>query len=107
MSHSRYAYVIRLNRPEILTEGPTPDESSALDEHFAYASDLTTRGIVQMAGRTLTTGETGFGIIIFTAESEEEAVQIMNNDPAVVHHVMRAELFPFRIALLSETIRSD
>ena len=44
-----------------------------------------------------------FGITVFQATSEEAARDIMNNDPAVIAGVMRAELFPFRIALVGKT----
>ncbi|MBI1880411.1 MAG: hypothetical protein HYR94_19710 [Chloroflexi bacterium] len=52
--------------------------------------------------RTLTTDERTFGITVFEADSEEKAREIMNNDPAVIHGVMRAELYPFRIVLMTD-----
>ena len=54
-----------------------------------------------MAGRTLNNDETAFGIVVFRAPSEAEALETMQSDPAVAAGVMRAELFPYRIALLS------
>jgi uncharacterized protein YciI len=44
--------------------------------------------------------EKTFGIVIIEVESEEEALNIMNNDPAVSEGVMTAELFPYRVALI-------
>lgn len=44
------------------------------------------------------------GIIIFLAESDDAARAVVENDPAVKHRVMRAELYPYRIALISKTI---
>ena len=58
--------------------------------------------MVLLAGRTLTSEYGGFGIIIFSAGSELAARHLMLNDPAVMARVMRAELYPFRIALLGD-----
>ena len=38
-------------------------------------------------------------------QTEDEAQQIMGQDPAVVHGVMSAKLFPYRIGLISEAIK--
>jgi uncharacterized protein YciI len=38
--------------------------------------------------------------VILRADSEEAARNVVDNDPAVERQVMRAELFPFRIALM-------
>ncbi|MFL5803143.1 MAG: YciI family protein [Roseiflexaceae bacterium] len=52
-----------------------------------------------LAGRTLNTDPSSFGIIILRADTEATARGIMEDDPAVQQGVMRAELFPYRIAL--------
>jgi uncharacterized protein YciI len=85
----------------MLVDGPTPHEAEIVSQHFAYLQNLTRQGIVYLAGRTLNTDPSSFGIIIFQAESDESARAIMENDPAVRLGVMRAELFPYRIALWS------
>ena len=100
---TQYLYKIQPTRPEMLTDGPTPEEEAIVSDHFAYLKGLTEQGIVILAGRTLNTDESSFGIVIFEAESEEAARKVMNNDPAIQQGVMRAELFPYRIALMAET----
>jgi uncharacterized protein YciI len=97
---SEYLYRIQPTRPEMLLDGPTPQEAATISEHFAYLKELTDRGVVMLAGRTLNTDASSFGIVIFNADSEGAARQLMNDDPAVEQGVMRAELFPYRIALL-------
>lgn len=94
-----FLYRIRPSRPGMLTDGPTDAEGALIDRHFAYLKELTERGIVILAGRTLTTDSASHGIIVFRARSEEAAQRIMMDDPAVGHGVMLAELFPFRVAL--------
>lgn len=96
-----YLYRIKPVRPGMLTEGPTEREADVIGAHFEYLSRLTEQGIVLMAGRTLTTDEATFGIVVFVARTSAEAEAIMNDDPAVRHGVMRAQLFPFRVALWS------
>ena len=85
----------------MLSAGPTPQEAEIVSRHFAYLEALAERGVVILAGRTLNTDESSFGIVIFQAESEEAAQAIMNGDPAVQAGVMRARLFPYRIALMA------
>ena len=97
----QFLYRIQPARPGMLTEGATEREAEVLGEHFAYLSRLTDQGTVLMAGRTLDADERTFGIAVFVADTAAEAETIMNNDPAVMHGVMRAELFPYRVALWS------
>lgn len=97
---THYLYKIQPTRLEMLTQGPTAAEEDIIGQHFAYLKDLTGQGIVLLAGRTLTADENSFGIIIFKANSAEAAHHIMTNDPAVKQGVMRAELYPYRVALL-------
>ena len=55
-----------------------------------------------MAGRTLDMDSEGFGIVILEVDSEEEAMDLMKNDPAVKEGIMTAKLFPYRVALLRD-----
>jgi len=98
---TQYLYKIQPTRPEMLAEGATPKEEAIVSEHFSYLKDLMEQGILLLAGRTLNTDESSFGIVIFNAKSEAAALKVMHNDPAVRHGVMRAELYPYRIALMA------
>ena len=97
----QHLYKIQPVTPEMLTEGPTEAESKIVSDHFSYLKDLMERGAVILAGRTQNNDYSSFGIIIFRAESEDQAREIVRNDPAVKNNVMRAELYPYRIALLN------
>lgn len=97
---SQWLYRIQPTRPAMLTEGPTPEEADTVSRHFERLKDLTEKGVMILAGRTLNTDVSSFGICIFEAEDESAARKIMETDPAVVAGVMRAELFPYRIALM-------
>lgn len=98
---NEYLYRIQPVRTAMLADGPTPEEEAAVHGHFEYLSRLTAEGVVTLAGRTLNTDETSFGIVIFLAEDDAAARSIMTSDPAVAAGVFRAELFPYRVALRS------
>lgn len=98
-----WLYRIQPTRPGMLSQGPTADEQRIVGEHFDYLSGLLERGVLVLAGRTLTTDERSFGIVVFRAPTEEQAQRIVENDPAVRAGVMRAELFPYKIALLARS----
>jgi uncharacterized protein YciI len=83
----------------MVTEGSTPAEQAIVSEHFAHLEALTAQGVMLFVGRTQDNSPRTFGIAIFQAESEEQALALMNSDPAVRRGIMHAELFPFRIAL--------
>lgn len=102
MAKQQFLYRVMLNRPGLLVEGPTPDEQRQLGAHFAYVRDLTDKGVMILVGRTQTTGPETFGIAIFEAADEAEARAIMEADPAVSGGLMRAELFPYEIALMRQ-----
>jgi uncharacterized protein YciI len=98
---NQFIYCIKPTRLEILTGGPTEEEAAIIGEHFAYLERLVAQNVVLMAGRTLNTDERTFGIVVFVARSNQEAVELMQNDPAVSRGIMVAELFPYRVALWS------
>lgn len=99
---TQYLYTIQPTRAEMLSEGTTPEEAQIVGQHFAYLKALTDQGIVILAGRTLNTDESSFGIVIFNAASEEAAREVMLDDPAVRQGVMRAKLYPYRVAMMAE-----
>ena len=99
MAMKQFLYKIQPVRPAMLFDGPTADEEEVVGEHFSYLKDLVDGGVVSLAGRSLNTDQSSFGIVILSAESEDAARAIMLEDPAVEKKVMRAELYPFRIAL--------
>lgn len=85
----------------MLSEGPTEQESRVVSNHYSYLKELTEKGTVILLGRTQNTDYSSFGIVIFKAESLEQVRSIVVNDPVVKNMVMRAELYPYRIALFN------
>lgn len=99
----QYLYRITPTRDGFLLAS-TPEEDAIVGDHFQYLKALTEKGVVLLAGRTLHTDETSHGLVVLEADSEQQARNVMTNDPAVKAGVFRAELFPFSIALVSEKI---
>lgn len=95
----QWLYRIQPLRLEMLVSGGTQEESAVLAQHFDYLKRLSDEGVVQLAGRTLLADYHSFGIVIFQATDEEEALAVMRDDPGVRERLFRAELFPWRTAL--------
>ena len=80
-----------------------PDAWTAEDEqigadHFARLKQATTDGILILAGRS----QDGIGpaIVIFEAETDDEARRFMEDDPFVSEGLFTATLHPFVAALM-------
>lgn len=77
---------------------PTPEEAALVGAHFEYLVRLRDRGILILAGRTQEEQGT-FGIVIFEAETEDEARRITEADPAIAGGVFEVSLHPYRVAV--------
>jgi uncharacterized protein YciI len=96
-----FLYKTTAARLGMVTEGPSEHEKEIVNRHFSYLKSLTEQGTVLLFGRTQNSDATTFGIVIFRADSEKEAQLIMSGDPAVKEGVMRADLYPYKVAGLS------
>lgn len=94
--------IIRPARSEMLTVGPTPEESDLISGHFHYWKAQVASGSALVVGRTQTSDANTLGLAIFRAEGEAAARRIVDEDPAVQMGVFRAEVFPYRVALLGD-----
>lgn len=87
-----------IKRPrENFIETMTEEEVEIMSKHFAYLQEKLREGKLIIAG-PVTTGE--FGLSIVETENEEEARDIMNNDPAVLSGIMTPTIYPYRVSLL-------
>jgi len=98
----KFCYVLRLYPEYFELDGWTDEASKIVGRHFNYLKKLTDEKIVIMAGRTLNEPmtEEDFGIVILETSTREEALNIMDNDPAIVGKVMNAKFYDFSLALL-------
>ena len=101
----QFLYRIVPTRLEMLVSGPTEREMQVMATHFAHLQKLAADGVVLMAGRTLVAGPDTFGIVVFQARSLAEADAVMRSDPAIAQGLMHCELFPYRVAVWSDSFK--
>jgi uncharacterized protein YciI len=99
MGEKLWLYRIQPSRLGMLSEGPSPEEERTVGEHFEYLRGLADKGIVLLAGRTLNTDRSSFGIVIFKALDVAEARTVFEADPAVKAGVFKGEVYPYKTAL--------
>ena len=76
----------------------TEEDNQIGADHFNRLKQAMETGILIFAGRSL--DGIGPSVVVFEAETEEEARQFMLDDPFVKYRLFRAELHPFRAALV-------
>ncbi len=99
MSNGTRGYYIYTLKPprNNFQETITPQEELIIGMHFNYLTDLLDEGKLILAART---HNAKLGIAVFEAGSEEEAKEIMDNDPAIMNNVFTAELNSLHISLI-------
>ena len=96
MDKRHFMYVLEplgFDKPEEMTGA----QQRIAGAHFDYLKRLTAGDEVVLAGRT---EGAEMGIVVLEAQDENRAREVMDNDPAVRHGLMRATLYPYRLALL-------
>lgn len=100
MEKIQFLYQLKLI-PTLLDESNWTDkENNIVQHHFDVLQSWQQEGKLILAGRTLIMDTSGFGIVILEVDSEEEAIKLMESDPAVKEGIMTATLFPYQVALI-------
>jgi uncharacterized protein YciI len=95
MATRHFMYVLEplgFTAPEEMTD----TQQRIAQSHFDYLKRLTP-DVVVLAGRT---EGAEMGMVVLEAPSEDRAREVMERDPAVKHGLMRATLYPYRLALM-------
>jgi uncharacterized protein YciI len=92
-----FIYMLRPTSRRLIDE-TTADEEARLGEHFEYLERALEEGKLILTGPCLD-GE--FGVVLFRAGTDDEALELVQSDPAVRYGLMTAELHPFRVSLLA------
>ena len=79
----------------------TKQDEAITGEHFQRLVKMKNEGVVLLAGRTqLELADPGMmGLVIFYAKDEKEAMQFMQDDPAVKNKIMLAKVVPYSVAV--------
>ena len=96
----QFVYILKCVPRLTYAEDWTDKDNAIVYEHFQNLQRLLKEDKLILAGKTDNQNEHTFGIVIIETESEEEAREIMNNDPAVAKKIMTAELSPYQVALI-------
>jgi uncharacterized protein YciI len=95
-NNTEFIYVLNLAEERLRSpDGWTDRDNELVGIHFKYITELYEKGVVKYVGRTMDE-RSSFGLVVFDADSEEEAREIMENDPAVANGLMTATLYPFK-----------
>src|SRR5215813_9169418 len=92
---TKFVGVFKVTRLDFVTKGPKPEELPVIRAHVEYWQQLTNQGICLLAGHTLNTDETAFGLAVIRADSEAAAKKIMEDDPMVRAGMITVTVFPF------------
>jgi uncharacterized protein YciI len=76
----------------------TPEEKATMGRHMNYVRNLFADGKILLGGAAT---DGAVGILIYRVNSEEEAMHLFDNDPAVLEDIGYPELHPFHIGILS------
>lgn len=80
-----------------MPDAPTPEESKAVADHFAYYQRLLAKGALVLAGRTQEPPH--IGIMIFSAPTKDDALSIVAQDPAITAGVFKCRVQSYQVAL--------
>jgi len=78
----------------------TEEEGRIIADHFAYLKRLLAEGKLLIAGPC---EDASMGIAVYEARDEEEARNILAEDPAVMGRVFTGEIKPYRVSLFRKS----
>jgi uncharacterized protein YciI len=93
---NEYIYIFKSKRENFL-QTMTPEEKAAFGGHSEYTKKLFAEGKVILMGGCR---DGAYGIVIFRADSIDDAQQIFENDPAVKAGIVHAELHPYQVSAM-------
>ena len=93
-----YYVIIKPYRQDFITN-PKENEDKIMEDHFHYLESLLKQKKLFLAGPTLIP-EDPFGLIILEAKTEEEAKELIENDPSIKAEIQKiADFRPIRLSL--------
>ncbi len=96
--NNHYYVIIKPYRQDFITN-PKENEDKIMEDHFHYLKSLLKQKKLFLAGPTLIP-EDPFGLIILEANTEEEAKELIENDPSIKAEIQKvADFRPIRLSL--------
>ncbi len=85
----------------------TDIDNTIVSEHFNNLLQLKEKGVLLLAGKTAGNDRDTFGVVIFKAQSFENAERIMLSDPAIKKGIMTGKLWEYNVALHNKAYKND
>ena len=79
-----YIYILKLSQRLFDEDAWLEEDEQAVNNHFLRLKEDFEKGKVLHVGRTVNPTNDGFGMVVFKAENDEQAIEYMNSDPAVI-----------------------
>jgi len=99
MTEKKYFYALIKPFRQDFIINPKEEEEQIMSDHFIYLKSLLKQKKLYLAGPTLIS-EDPFGLIILEAGKEEEAKEMLENDPSVKAGIQKIVDFrPIRLSL--------
>jgi len=92
-----FIYVLKLARSR--SKELSPADEAVVEKHFDRLKKALADGKLIFAGPC---EDKAFGVVVFRAQSSEDAEKFMKDDPAVEQGIMTAELHPFHVSLVEK-----
>lgn len=102
-----YIYILKLIERLENVKNWTDNDNDIVGEHFNNLLRLKEEGTLLLAGKTSGNDHDTFGVVIFKADSFEEAEKIMLNDPTLKKGIMTAKLWEYNVAVLNKKYKND
>jgi uncharacterized protein YciI len=94
-----FAYVVRPAFDQSFFARATDKERRVFEQHGEWLEARYAEGRVRFAGRCY---DGPFGMVVLEAGDEQQARQLMEQDPSVREGVQSAELYPFKTFIARE-----
>lgn len=99
MTKKQHFYAIIKPYRQDFIINPKEEEDKIMSDHFIYLKSLLKQKKLFLAGPTLIPDDP-FGVIILETETEEEAKNLLKNDPSVKAEIQRVVDFrPIKLSL--------
>lgn len=101
-----FIYRITLIDRLYVEENWTMEDEKIVEEHLQHLTELKNQNKLVLAGKTHGLSEDTFGIVIFSADSLDEATKIMNRDPGIKKSIMIGHLQQYDVAVFNSNFET-
>lgn len=102
-----YLYRLTLIDRLLSADNWSNNDEEIIHRHFDNLVSLKEKNILLLAGKTAGNDKDTIGLVIFKAPSYEDALNIMNSDPAIKEGIMTGFLQEYNAAVLNLNYKKD